>query len=109
MFDKEGFINSNSAFLYNKLLDFLDCEINKCNFAKIILIISCKNITSFEFEGNQYLIRKKSNESKVLIIDTVSEENGVAEYQSRFSIELNDLVTLVYDKAKENNWQYLIS
>ncbi|WP_070041548.1 hypothetical protein [Robinsoniella peoriensis] len=95
-FDKNKFVKDNSQFLYNKLCDFLECEIN--SYKDIIHLLLCENIKSFIYEGNQYLLEKNEKSSKILIVDEIARENGVNDSQCVFIIEKNDLIELMYNK-----------
>lgn len=91
IFNKYSFIESNSLFLYQKLIDFLNTEINDETFSLIYNFIRLENIKSGEFEGNQYLIHK-INTRELQVIDIVSEVFVNDITQTRFNtVEMVEL------------------
>jgi|GEM_PF-4616548 len=84
-FDKNKFIKTYNQSLYNKLCDFLECEKN--SYKQIIHILLCKNMISFMYEGNQYLLTKNEKSSQILIVDEIAKQNGVSDSQCAFIIE----------------------
>lgn len=100
VFSKNKFIEKNNEFLFRKLEDFIRTEVNKETFSIIYNFVQLQNFRSGEYEGNQYLIHKKSIE-EVQIIDIVSEEFCNDYSQTRFRITVNELLELM-DEMKDN-------
>lgn len=102
----------------NKLQDFLLSEIDEDTKEETIGFIKSSDKEKEEkyreilyveekykglyLEGNQYLIA--SNKSEVLIIDTISEENGVDESISRVNFSITDFIVLVENKQLVLKW-----
>ena len=97
-FDKNKFIKENNQFLYIKLCDFLECEINEYSIYDITHLLLCENVRSFSYEGNQYLLEKKYGSSRIMIVDEIARTNGVHESQSIFEIDKLDLLELINNK-----------
>jgi hypothetical protein len=53
-------------------------------------------------EGNQYLI--SSCEKNVLLIDSLSEEQGVNEENTRLVMNIDNFICLISDKKEVLNW-----
>ena len=53
-------------------------------------------------EGNQYLI--SSCEKNVLLIDSLSEEQGVNEENTRLVMNIDNFICLISDKREVLNW-----
>lgn len=94
-FNKQKFTEKNGEFLYGKLIDFLECEINNRTYENIMYFLSDENTKITQYEGNQYSIVRELNSQEVLVIDEVSEEYGVPSSQSRFVIKAKELVELM--------------
>lgn len=94
VFNKEEFRKINGDFLYKRLNNFLEIEINKENFLILYKFLKMHNFRAGEYEGNQYLIHKK-NIQEVQIIDIVSEKFCNDFSQTRFNITVNELLELM--------------
>ncbi|WP_088810835.1 MULTISPECIES: hypothetical protein [unclassified Listeria] len=101
-----------------KIQDFLISEIDEdtqqetidfiksCNMQKVqnhqdILYAGDKYEGIF-IEGNQYLIGSSGNE--VLIIDSIGEEHGMGEEQSRIRISISNFTELISRKKEVLEW-----
>ena len=94
-FDKERFIADNGRFLYGKLRDFLISEIDADFTEDFMFLITCKNVTDFRYEVNQYSFSKHRGSSKIVIIDEISKAHGV---ETTFEMEAEDLVWLIHHR-----------
>ncbi|EGO62226.1 hypothetical protein [Acetonema longum] len=94
MFNKDEFIKRNSEFLYQRLNNFLEIEVNEETFLIIYKFLELQNFRNGEYEGNQYLIHKK-NIQEVQIVDMVSEEFCNDFSQTRFDITVYELLDLM--------------
>ncbi|EAC6871561.1 hypothetical protein E5Z49_00895 [Listeria monocytogenes] len=102
----------------SKIQDFLISEIDKDNLEETIDFLTSSDIVkqakykdilytgeAYEglyIEGNQYLI--SSIQDEVLILDAVSEENGISEEQTRVKISLQEFIYLVNNKKDTLDW-----
>jgi len=97
-FDKKRFIKENGSFLYGKLEAFLAYEVKEYTREDLINYLSGESINGEPYEGNMFLVYRDEDGERALIVDEVSEEWGVAHYQTRFYISIEDLIELIEDK-----------
>lgn len=97
-----------------KIKDFLLSEIDNDNIAETIEFVKSKDgeksdkfkdilyegedYEGFNIEGNQYLISSK--EDIVLVVDPVSEANGVPKNGCRLSFYIGDFIELIKNKQE---------
>ncbi|GIO24388.1 hypothetical protein [Oceanobacillus sp. J11TS1] len=102
----------------SKLQDFILSEIDEDNLEETLDFIKSNDMKKIEkykdilyegnqykglfLEGNQYLI--SSTKDTVLIIDRISEENGVCKEQTRILIPIMDFTYLVSNKKEVMKW-----
>lgn len=98
----------------DKIKDFLLSEIDDDNVQETIdFVISNDSLKKEKYknilyhgnvyeglfiEGNQYLIG--SNQTEVIIIDIVSENNGVNKNNTRINMTIKDFITLISNKKE---------
>ncbi len=97
-----------------KIKDFLLSEIDDDNLNETIAFVKSNDLEKsdkfkdilyegedyegFNIEGNQYLISSK--EDNVLVIDSVSEANGVPKNECRLSFYIGDFIELIQNKQE---------
>jgi len=98
----------------NKIKDFILSEIHEDTIKETENFINCKlsdrknkfndllyegeNYVGVFLEGNQYLISEEDN--IVIIIDFISEENGVGRDLTRFELSTEDFLVLINNKEQ---------
>ncbi|STY44521.1 Uncharacterised protein [Listeria grayi] len=103
-----------SKYKHDKLEDFLISEIDDDLIQETIdfvkssdsikkekykdILYNGESYQGLHIEGNQYLI--SSTKNKVLIIDKISEENGVSEDKTRMHIDLADFIKIIKHKKE---------
>ena len=101
----------------NKLKDFLLSEIDDDVLEETIkfvlsddnekkeksqdILYDGKRYEGTFLEGNQYLIA--SNDKNVILIDALSEENGVNEIDTRIKVDVNHFIVLISNKMEVLN------
>jgi len=104
----------------NKLKDFLLSEIDDDVLEETIkfvlsddnekkerfqdILYDGKKYKGIFLEGNQYLIA--SNDKSVILIDALSEENGVNEIDTRINVDVNHFIDLISNKMEVLNLLY---
>ena len=77
--------------------DFTSSEINERTIETISFFVINSQISG-EYEGNQYVIFKEKNNEILTIIDVVSEEYGESLDQTRFKLQISDLLDIMSER-----------
>lgn len=99
-FNYEKFKKQYGEFIYEKLIDFIDTEINVKTVETIKMFIESPHLSGV-YEGNQYLIMKEFHSDEVLVMDEVSESQGVSKSQTRFKLKVMDLISILKEKYED--------
>lgn len=84
------------GFNNNFIVEFIQTELcNKAIKNDLIYITKMENIISYEYECNQYNVILNRLDKQVIIKDAVSEENGVSEEYTRYTLSLSDFIQVL--------------
>ena len=91
-FNKDVFVEKYGDMGFNLLLGFLRYETDFLSYEKIEFLL-LENMRSFDYEGNEYCIRRNAGSKCIEIIDEVAEENN-AIGQTRLYLPADELLEI---------------
>ena len=94
-FDKNKFIKEKGQTLYSTVIDFLDSENNGFILQDIKNLLLLDNVKRFAYEGNIYVVEKNIDDEMILIIDEISERNGVSKDQTIFKLNIREFIEII--------------
>ena len=91
-FNKDVFIEKYGDMGFNLLWGFLRYETDFLSYEKIEFLL-LENMRSFDYEGNEYCIRRNAGSKFIEIINEVAEENN-AIGQTRLYLPADELLEI---------------